>query len=720
MSNVSYLSLANMSKLSYRSASVLSTASSEVDQDFKCVLLQHEISYYGNEMGFAGQLWVNEQTDQAVISFRGTTIYDLSDIFADAAMVMGGSTYQGSMAQSFVSSCIDFLQTTYENTMHLTFTGHSLGGWLADLASKNFSGDHNAVVFNAPRTGASSGGPTEYVFSDPMEWGLDGFAIHDWTTVPQDEEFFFVIGAGGHSVGTLEAALTTPGNPLSIEEYLGVYAARLVAGEVEPTTFVDVLNTAIVNFGVEHVDYFKSVMAEQFANYEIPDMTHFYQGTFLNEVLRMPSIPESYLISEIYGQEGADTLIAGNGAFFFNGGQPLVEGEIDRVDYSQAQFRYSSATYSDGIVVEAYNPAIHGSLSQYPFDHLVKKVSQNVYGVMQQVDYLLDVEEIIATEHRDIIYFNGSSLQALGGNDTIYTGTDVAQTIDAGAGDDTIHIGINEFASHIEGGDGFDSIVLADQFVFVHMSDNSISMNDDNGRASHREVHGVEYIVLGYGDDVIDFHGIGLGGVGYIEYDLGSGNNTVRTTVDGATYGASRSITDLSSISFENGGAVTLGGGYAENDDGLRSYFYGFDIIKGSHVNDTFLDQYAKEFHGLGGDDVFDFARPNVDLAIYGGDGSDLLRGAGSMYGGEGADVFFYEYSMLKIMDYEPDDVIFVNRAKIELTSDGNGGTVVLAVSGPWNSKNEIYRVSDIPPDDVTVLTGTWADARAYWDDLIA
>ncbi len=92
--------------------------------------------------GFQALLLQNNQTAEYVIAFRGTegwppTWQSIADIATDGSMAVGNFTQQMEYAIRFVEAARDFTGISADQ---FTFTGHSLGGSLAEVAGYTFGG----------------------------------------------------------------------------------------------------------------------------------------------------------------------------------------------------------------------------------------------------------------------------------------------------------------------------------------------------------------------------------------------------------------------------------------------------------------------------------------------------------------------------------------------------------------------------------------------------
>lgn len=94
--------------------------------------------------GFFAKAYKNDISDNIVVAFQGTD--DLYDLFsADLDLALGKVPTHYSPAKEFVDYVIDYYQL---NLSVISFTGHSLGGFLAQLMSATYN--RPAVIFDSP------------------------------------------------------------------------------------------------------------------------------------------------------------------------------------------------------------------------------------------------------------------------------------------------------------------------------------------------------------------------------------------------------------------------------------------------------------------------------------------------------------------------------------------------------------------------------------------
>ena len=112
------------------------------------------------DSGFFSALYVNESTHQAVLSFQGTYTDTIDRIVKDLAKedmqgVLGNAiTRQQALAYEETKAAVEYVK---KEGLNLSFTGHSLGGYLAELGIAFCYLDFDyrqvkAIVFDSPGT----------------------------------------------------------------------------------------------------------------------------------------------------------------------------------------------------------------------------------------------------------------------------------------------------------------------------------------------------------------------------------------------------------------------------------------------------------------------------------------------------------------------------------------------------------------------------------------
>jgi hypothetical protein len=105
-----------------------------------------------SRLGFQATAYRSGDKSEVVIAYRGTEFdrEPIKDSGVDAAMVLGGINPQDSSARSFTEHVIDAVRSDDRKsgvTTHISVTGHSLGGTLAELNAGRFGLD--GQTFNA-------------------------------------------------------------------------------------------------------------------------------------------------------------------------------------------------------------------------------------------------------------------------------------------------------------------------------------------------------------------------------------------------------------------------------------------------------------------------------------------------------------------------------------------------------------------------------------------
>lgn len=107
--------------------------------------------------GFGAQSFYSAQDKTLVIAYAGTDgNFDSADtgldLWADLQLAVTGSSVQNSQAVSFAQQQIAEARAQYGNDISISFTGHSLGGYLAQFVVQEI-GEGTAVAFNSPGIG---------------------------------------------------------------------------------------------------------------------------------------------------------------------------------------------------------------------------------------------------------------------------------------------------------------------------------------------------------------------------------------------------------------------------------------------------------------------------------------------------------------------------------------------------------------------------------------
>ena len=165
-------------------------------------------SLFGGGFGFTAHTYFNWSTNSLVISYAGTDPTSFGDITADMNLLAGMTPGQALTAINYANSQIEAFQNQGFEGFDVVYTGHSLGGYLAQYAHLSIGGG-SAIVFNSPGTNGltptSENSDILYVFSDPEQWGV-ATAIHTLGDYASNN-FLFVMAAEGHSITSMRDAI---------------------------------------------------------------------------------------------------------------------------------------------------------------------------------------------------------------------------------------------------------------------------------------------------------------------------------------------------------------------------------------------------------------------------------------------------------------------------------------------------------------------------------
>jgi hypothetical protein len=115
-----------------------------------------------DDSGYYGVLYINKLTEQMVFAHRGTKFESRDLLETDSSLqtdikgVFGGQIVgQQAAAYEFTKEIIDYAKS---KNYHLSTTGHSLGGWLAELSLYFSHRDFDyhkmkAIIFDSPGLG---------------------------------------------------------------------------------------------------------------------------------------------------------------------------------------------------------------------------------------------------------------------------------------------------------------------------------------------------------------------------------------------------------------------------------------------------------------------------------------------------------------------------------------------------------------------------------------
>ncbi len=267
-------------------------------------------------------------------------------------------------------------------------------------------------------------------------------------------------------------------------------------------------------------------------------------------------------------------------------------------------------------------------------------------------------------------YHGDNSISGGAGDDTIF-GSDGVETIFGGAGDDVISVGSfgQSQSTLIDGGDGDDQFTVNSQGGAPLMVTGGAGSDTYYIQTPYTENNTtVMDFTAGPGGDVLDLadvllYATGYNGTdpftaGYVQVvDDGSGNTLVQIDPDGSgsNFGFNTALilkgVDASTLTADNFRGFTFDGSVFAGHliDGTDNA----ELLTGTFGNDT--------IHGLDGDDSLD--GDGGDDSIDGGDGGDFIDGylgSDTINGGDGDDVIGDFYGQNLIHGDAGDDVIAV------------------------------------------------------------
>lgn len=163
----------------------------------------------------------NAVTGEVVIGFGGTE--DLQDFWNDIRLGLTNHIAQEAEVQNYVTRVLTIISLIPgPATSSIVYTGHSLGGYLAQFAEMNdTSGVSSAVVYNStgfpvPSNGVPSGVDVTYIYTDPQYWD-EGQIIHNLDDRLTDQVYYVLDATntngqyngafGGHQIQPLRDAI---------------------------------------------------------------------------------------------------------------------------------------------------------------------------------------------------------------------------------------------------------------------------------------------------------------------------------------------------------------------------------------------------------------------------------------------------------------------------------------------------------------------------------
>ena len=432
------------------------------------------------------------------------------------------------------------------------------------------------------------------------------------------------------------------------------------------------------------------------------------------------TIEDFYYSSQINGENGNDFIRIYGGSNTINGGK----GNDTIYDnyYTQLAIEYADGDGDDVIFLYYYNEYFDkerpiyitsGSVSKVfgKGTDLVLNIGEGSMTFKKAENKIINVKDSTGDNYYyfdganavKALYVDNSDFTATDGNDFIYSnGNSTAETINSGAGNDTIYN--NASVLIVNGGSGNDSIL-----------------------------GGSSTVIGGIGDDTIDVNFVSV-----VQYSNGDGSDVITNY-----YGSKIQVTDGIVNEIKGNGddvILTISSGSIKLNDSKNKVVHYQDItgdnyflFDGDHTVNV-LNVEGKEFEGTTDDDyiyvtyksVSGGRFTNIDAgagndtivnsyewsSINGGSGNDYIyfHSSGTVVGGIGDDTIdsYSHWSIIQYADGDGNDIIinddyYKNTLTIQLTSGvvngftGNGKDAVLHIgSGSITLKNFTNRTFDI------------------------
>jgi len=220
-----------------------------------------------SDSGYAGQAYINRSTGEVVIAHRGTEPTTTGDLIADLQLALDAiPTQYTNDLTNFVSQVKAQMTIEGLNTNGISYTGHSLGGVLAQLSVieefKNGNTSAQAVVFDSP-------GVTLDMVGEILSYSLDpslasSMNITNYLTAPN-----LVNTTNDHDFGTDIRIYpdydpdSTLGMPFSYASYLIDYTLQQhdmlgIIAQFSTETGEPIASSSVTSWPSSGYDYFTS------------------------------------------------------------------------------------------------------------------------------------------------------------------------------------------------------------------------------------------------------------------------------------------------------------------------------------------------------------------------------------------------------------------------------------------------------------------------------
>ncbi|MEP3786037.1 MAG: Mbeg1-like protein [Paracoccaceae bacterium] len=177
------------------------------------------------DSGFTANSYYNSENNTLVIAFAGTDPTQFGDLAADLMLAQNVAPSQAVEALNYAQAQIGAFDSQGITEFDVVFTGHSLGGYLAQHVQLNMQSG-SAVVYNSPGVPSSTTiteyADIAYVYSDPSHWSAADAEIHTLGNYVGNE-IYVIGGASGHSIVDLNQSLAEGEGFLSPEELIASF-----------------------------------------------------------------------------------------------------------------------------------------------------------------------------------------------------------------------------------------------------------------------------------------------------------------------------------------------------------------------------------------------------------------------------------------------------------------------------------------------------------------
>ncbi|MCR9239118.1 MAG: hypothetical protein NXI17_20820 [Alphaproteobacteria bacterium] len=179
--------------------------SNEFVGNYEQITFDQDSNFWMGGTGFRAKAYYSSENNTLVLAYAGTN--DKLDLMTDVQLAVKGTSNQDVQASQFAQETKSKLRSMGVADFNVVYTGHSLGGFLAQIVATQ-DDNAKAVVFNSPGIGGALGRGLEnpnitYVYSNPSSWRGEGAGtlthqIHNIGDLASND-VRFLMGAQGHS-----------------------------------------------------------------------------------------------------------------------------------------------------------------------------------------------------------------------------------------------------------------------------------------------------------------------------------------------------------------------------------------------------------------------------------------------------------------------------------------------------------------------------------------